>query len=248
MTKSLFGPIQVKYGPNEAARNYSPANWKKFWKAVPYLYEVQDIAGNNIKGYEWILGREIRISKTPEVRDEVIAHVMRGVADMFQEAGLEQFKISYHASHWSAVEQITAAILPDGSLDYQKLWTIAVSEKWRDPVQGGTPHADIYVTHLTDSYLWGASSFPHGCVTLFLPKERQANSRAIRINAKHETGHLLGYQEHHESVSVTGYNVPETCNMHHLDFALDLCDKCRDALVSIWEGIEQRFDQQFFKK
>lgn len=54
----------------------------------------------------------------------------------------------------------------------------------------------------------------------------------------HEVYHLLGLNIHHNEADVEGYGKLAECVMGHNAPSEQLCRKCRDGLLSFWEGIE----------
>ena len=62
--------------------------------------------------------------------------------------------------------------------------------------------------------------------------------RFFRDEVKHEVYHLLGLNAHHEDTEVEGYGKLSKCNMEYNAPSEILCQKCRDGLLSFWEGIK----------
>ena len=54
----------------------------------------------------------------------------------------------------------------------------------------------------------------------------------------HETCHLLGLNVHHEDTEVEGYGKQSKCVMGYNAPAEKLCQKCKDGLLSFWQGIK----------
>ena len=62
--------------------------------------------------------------------------------------------------------------------------------------------------------------------------------RFFRDEVKHEVYHLLGLNAHHEDTEVEGYKNLASCNMEHDAPSEKLCSKCKDGLISFWEGVK----------
>ena len=60
----------------------------------------------------------------------------------------------------------------------------------------------------------------------------------LRCRAKHEALHLLGLNSHHEDIKVKGYKYNTLCNMNYNAPTQNLCKKCKDGLLSFWEGVK----------
>ncbi len=237
-----------------ANRTDSPQAWKDYWfnKASPdnaLHYRGMD---EKLYGYEdWIDGREVRMSKMPGVPENVVLSVRHGIQDALDRVGLN-FDITYIGAHPSIIEQVREATKHDGTIDAGKLSKILIAESWRKPSEGGKPHADVLVL---DKYLhgsqndWGQSEFGMGYVFLSLPPNRQNSTGYLRNIAKHEGGHLFGYQAHHgwDDTNVRGYPNTPACNMTRSASTLDTCHKCTDAMTALWKGIEQRSGRRYLK-
>lgn len=62
--------------------------------------------------------------------------------------------------------------------------------------------------------------------------------RFFRDEVKHEVCHLLGLNAHHEDTEVEGYEKLSKCIMEYNAPSEKLCQKCKEGLLSFWEGIE----------
>jgi hypothetical protein len=125
-----------------------------------------------------------------------------------------------------------------------------LAEKYRDPTFGGSPHADLIITGqhiILGDENWGQSEFDKGYIVMSLPGGRQNSVEFLRRIAKHEAGHLFGFNQHHDSEDIPGYEEPPDCNMLWKASTSYTCEKCRDALVNIWRGIEGRTREIFLK-
>ena len=61
--------------------------------------------------------------------------------------------------------------------------------------------------------------------------------RFFKDEVAHEIYHLLGLNVHHEDTKVGGYKNLASCNMECNAPSEVLCRKCKDGLLSFWEGI-----------
>lgn len=236
-------------------RENSVDSWRNYWKE----YFAQNIWYQKAAlPWNWIFGKEIRLIKMPEVNAQAALAVKAGIEDMIDAIGLD-FKVNYYGEDPYGIAQIRQATAPDGRIDYNKLVDIVIAEPWRQPALGGKPHADVFVT---DKYLadkqynnsgdanWGMSEFSNGLCVIGLPGKRQNCLDYLRNIAKHEAGHLFGFQEHHDgsNSNVKGYASVRDCNMLWHVPAQNTCPKCLDAMKSFWEGVESAAGRSFLKQ
>lgn len=238
---------------NRDYREMSPQTWKNQWQMyATSLLSIQQkgIDGNYYRGFEWIFGKEIRVFRMPDVSENVGKIVVQGIFDMINEIGLK-IRINYLANHPSAIEQVMEATEHNGMVDDEKLSNIQLAEKWRNQKYGGSPHADVVIINrpilMGNGNWWGSTFTGAGSTTISVFGKRQEALGFIRNVAKHETGHLLGFDEHHDDAKVDGYKEPQDCLMYHRSTTQYLCDRCKDALRSIWMEIEKKAGISFFK-
>jgi|GEM_PF-5807689 predicted Zn-dependent protease len=76
-------------------------------------------------------------------------------------------------------------------------------------------------------------------VTIFTfdPKVRYPR-RYFKDEVGHEVYHLLGFNIHHPDAEVKGYGKLPKCIMEYNAPSEKLCQKCKDGLLSFWEGIK----------
>ena len=237
----------------EMLRIESPVAWEKyFFEDKGYETKlVMDIDGKNYSASDWIKGKEIRVFLMPNVNAQVVGHAIAGIQDMINDIELD-FSVKYYGSLESAVNQVKQAINYSGRIEGETLQKIVLSEDFRKPELGGSQHADVFIT---DRYLalgdenWGQSEFSGGYMILALNGGRQNSLDFIRNIAKHETGHLLGYAEHHSGfgTNVKGYSSVSDCNMDWQASTRVTCDKCKAAITAFWRGIEYRTRERYFK-
>lgn len=229
------------------SREQSSETWREYF--LRPIKEVR-IPGPNNESYDptvWVEGKEIRIFKMPGINKRVIPSVYTGLRDLITEVGLD-FRINYFEDS-SVIKQVNQATNHNG-LDGDRLGEILAGEHWRIPKYGGKPHADIIIVDTPFSKNpqdWGQSQFVYGYMVLTLSGNRQNSLDFIRNITKHEAGHLLGFQEHHDSSLVRDYGKVKDCNMNWQASTLYTCEKCLDAIRFFWKGMEARKRMKFFK-
>ena len=240
------------------------ATWQNMWKApdcygrVGNLGTEYDNDGNEYEGWRWIEGREIRVFSDPSMPNRCINAVKRVIKGMISDVGLKLKLRSYTA--YNEDPSITGPVrdsIQNGYLDGDKLSRYFMAEEYRI----GDPPADVYIGNMPivlGGENWGQSRFSMGAMVMALTPgynnpedDRNRQDRdfvdLIERISKHETGHLLGYQQHHEQFDVDGYEEPEDCVMYWDSSTSYLCDKCGDAMKSFWEGLEEETNKRFFK-
>lgn len=102
----------------------------------------------------------------------------------------------------------------------------------------------LYDRHL-QGIVWGWSEFGK----MQIPIPHLPNRGYLRKVVKHETGHFLGFGNHHDTNpnSQLGYSEPGKCVMLYEIPTPDLCDKCRDALIFMWMFKEHRDGRRYFR-
>jgi len=249
-SQRLLEAIKAKRGKTDPK-----AAWQKYWREAFCLGKVHGKDGAEYDIFDnWISGREIRVFRMPGVDERAVKPIVLGVNDLIRELGLPDFLIdlrkNYFGPHESVIQQVQKATGSDRRLDAHELGYILLAEKYRDPAFGGSPHADLIITdqHIVlGNQNWGQSEFNKGYIVMSLPGERQGSSDFLRRLAKHEAGHLFGFNMHHDSEDIAGYAEPADCNMLWRASTSSTCDKCKDALVNFWRGIEERTGEIFLR-
>lgn len=251
----------------------SPEGWRESWRVFSHFppqhsmlragkvnYNVI-IDGKTYEGWRWVEGKEIRVFTDGRVDERAVIPVVTGINELLNELNLD-LKVSYYksyASHPSVTEPVKLS-MENGFLDADKLFEYFVAEPWRSPPQGGQ-HADVLIANRplkVGGENFGESVFYYGSSVLSLtdgtnnPKDKRNRQERylydlVRRIAKHEAGHLLGYDRHHETVNVSGYAEPADCAMYWRCSTDVFCSKCKDALLGMWEGLEQKTGMSFFK-
>jgi len=163
------------FGFKTPHRNDSVESWRNYWKNNDHRMRVYGADGKHHPAYEWINGKEIRVFRMPDVNERVAQYVIQGVNDIVNEVGLN-LQIKYFGAHPTSIEQVKQATQPDGKLSGDTLSKILVVEYWRNPAQGGSPHADIVIVNqyiVLGNENWGQSEFYKGYSILAVPNRRQ---------------------------------------------------------------------------
>jgi hypothetical protein len=157
------------------------------------------------------------------------------------EVGLERFAFLQTGQHPTSLQQIAQATV-GRELDEERLFSLALTEVWRDEKRGGRQHADVYITNkpLKDDHVsWGAARFNHGAVVFSLTGDRQKNLGFLANVARHETTHLLGMYAHCDDYqNVAGFKYTSNCNMHGSCSQPRLCPKCLFFLEHWWAQLD----------
>lgn len=157
------------------------------------------------------------------------------------------FDFELFGAERSALEQIEASTV-NRQIDEKRLFSLALSEHWRDKHRGGRQHADIYITtkpFLNDPVSWAAACFKHGTMVFCLHRQRHQGSDFLRRVALHETNHLLGMYCHcddYQNVAELPYT--SRCNMHYSCSHAELCPKCRTHIKWWWQGVQDEANEQ----
>ncbi len=239
-------------------RQKSREKWQDSWFKVyadrHHDHRTEGIDGKDYFCSNWILGKEIRIMRVPGVDGKVVPYVKAGIEELLNQLGLK-LQVKDYGVDETVIQQVNRSINQEnGFVDGYHLSKELITEHWRDPTKRGTPHADVV---LVDKYLtrgtqdWGQAEFFKGYMVLALPNGRQNSLDFIKHMAKHEAGHLLGFDEHHDSkyAIVNGYEDEQklNCNMLWEASTLYTCRKCLEAIASFWVGVEKTTGQKFLK-
>lgn len=226
--------------------------WKEFWRDKGLNSKPHELmrTDGTERTADWVIGKEIRIERTPRINPQVVPYVINGINMMLSEVGLQGFRIRDFGADPLAQAEIRAATNSDGSLNSDKLRGILALEKARDEAHGGSPHADVVIIDKPlapgrGEVNWGETTYREGAFLLSLIGNHQNQLEFITNISIHEAGHLLGYDTHHTEYKVRGYEDNTSCVMNWESSTRSLCNKCRDAIVAFWEGVEQRTGTRF---
>jgi hypothetical protein len=201
---------------------------------------VDPIGGTRYLPYWWLNG-EIRVFWDAGISRQTVDLIVNAVQKRAREAPGLTFTFPMLGNDRSSAEQLAQATVR-GQIDPDKLFSLALSEHWRDTRRGGRQHADIYITtkpFLNDTASWAAASFKHGTMVFCLHGQRHQNADFLRRVALHETNHLLGMYCHCDDYqNVAGLPYSPKCNMHYTCSHTELCLKCRTHIEYWWQGVQ----------
>lgn len=203
-------------------------------------HRIQPINGLRYLPYWW-LNSEVRVFWETTIPREAVDVIVRAVDQRIRETIGAAFTFTMLGNHESGISQIDTAT-QSGNLDVDQLFTLALSEHWRDKARGGRQHADIYVTDkafIDDDVSWAAASFNHGAQVYCLHGERHRDHSFLERVALHETGHLLGLYSHcNDYQNIAGLPYTPVCNMHYACTHAVLCAKCETQIAAWWQGVQ----------
>lgn len=229
----------LKFQLTPKAKLESAANWKEYWEAFGFA-----------SGFiPWYKNKEIRIFKMPDVDIRIVKVVQDSYDGFVRELNLD-FKIVIDLFHKSTMELVKKNSLPNGRFDSMDFHIEISSESSRDTKYGGSQHGDITIVNQLSKdrqWAWGGTHFDFGSCIIYVENQRQQNLDFIRNVAKHEAAHMFGYRQHCDETNVKGYT-SRNCLTLVSCTNTKLCDKCRDAIIHIWKGIEQRTNKRYFKR
>lgn len=200
---------------------------------------VDPIGGTRYLPYWWLNG-EVRVFWELGVPRQTVDLIVDAVDQRTRETMGQTFVFDLFGQHQSASEQIADATV-NGQVDEKRLFSLMLSEHWRDKRRGGRQHADIYITtkpFLNDPVSWAAACFKHGAMVYCLHGQRHQSSDFLRRVALHETNHLLGMYCHCDDYqNVAGLPYTPRCNMHYSCSHAELCPKCQTHIKWWWQGV-----------
>lgn len=166
----------------------------------------------------WMSSRDLRIRRSPSIPMRAVDMVRSGIDSMF-----------------SLVDS-SANQYYDGLFEEMQYFDPFVFAKEQNALRSGD-YVDVILTNGTFSVnpgAWGFS-FPKEGVMVFGLSGGRHSSSFLYKNAQHETGHLLGYQKHHDYCTLYGHDPEGPCLMN---FESDgpLCYNCEVAIKSVWSG------------
>jgi hypothetical protein len=203
----------------------------------------------------------IRFTRDHGITDAVYFQAMEGIKDIVTKLNLDITFEDYDRDKFS-LEQIQKALLDNSDVVHQeKLRESHANEPFRDTRKGGKLHADVVVTsrkiYSSEAnkgkgvMAWGITEFMYGsCLLSPLSLPDLIYTRRL---AAHEACHLLGLLTHHTPIeeefkSKFGYAVDGHCLMDILLQNEKICERCFDALLYFWKGMEERHGMRFFKR
>ena len=231
----------------------SPKNWRHSYSRQHQGRRTQGIDGKIFDSSRWIYGREVKIFRLTGVNPNVVKYVELGLMDRIDNIGLD-FKVTLSLSDSRLEEYVRNSLGEDNKIDISILSKYINTDQKRVIENNETPFGYVLLTPFSfpkdedvNYEYWGKSFFSTGYIALSLPKKNQNSFGFIRKLTKHEAGHLFGLGEHHDDIDVQGYDINEECNMLGDVPTAHTCNKCLDAMVYFWKGIENRTGEKFFK-
>ena len=197
--------------------------------------------------------REIRVERAPNVNPQLVFAVLSGVHSLLNDVGLVGFKTIGVDIDAATSMRVKKATLPNGKLNVDELFKLLRDASSRDPLNGGKPHADIVLTdRVFDKFAksWGASNFLDGSMVLSMSGYRPDAIELWKFFCiPHETCHLVGLFTHpHEHYKIDDYVEVAHC-LSDGDFKSQvICDACKDALTSFWQGVEKKTGSQYLRR
>lgn len=221
---------------------------KEQWQSHFYHFALQqylkeDQFAKEHNSANWIFDRKVNIYHMQGVSEEAITQVALGIEDLLKELFLN-FEI-VHLGTNRRIANYVALSAVGARIDVEKLSERIVLAK-KDKPESVVLIAPQYLSGGDEH--WGYSTFTRGCSFIAVPSDRQKELDFLRRLAKHEAGHLFGYETHHDENNVIGYDQVKDCNMLWRASTADLCDKCKDAMIYFWKGIEDNAGEKFFKQ
>jgi hypothetical protein len=235
-------------------------NRKRHFTKEEFRRHVQIVARETLNGSRapivggqkypplWWMTKQLRVFWEPQVPEATVNVIVDAVEKRIEEIGLDPFALVLLGSHPSAMEQVESSLV-HGRLDFEKLFTTALTEVWRDESRGGEDHGDIYITTKPfhdEMASWGAADFKSGTMIFSLHSGRvdSRHHNFLRRIALHETTHLFGMYTHcdeYQNVDELPYS--EVCNMHWVCSHSTLCPKCQFLLETWWVQMEYECNQ-----
>ena len=200
----------------------------------------------------WIDRKEINLVATPNIDPRAVSILKSGIELLVDDVGLD-FKVVELPQANPLKEIILKHLEIGGEYDvenlrrelskYEKTCRVASRYKYQPPALAVI--LDGYFKG--DSIRWGNGDYNSGIIFFAVPRERQDSKVFLKRIAKHETTHLFGNGIHHDSVHVNGYGRGQSCNFLLTAPTLYTCQKCKDALVYQWLGLQQRHNERYLK-
>jgi len=217
-------------------------NWRKEWLDRGLYPFVKQPLGTREIG-EWRKSREIVVFRTNGVSDQDAKAFAHSVQKTISELGLD-LKVKY-GGYRDTVAQMVEGSQKEGRVNYRKLSSEIKKSR------GGQGKAVIFLTEQpvdSSGSACGSKKFEFGASVCQIPKAAQGAIPAIQKAAKHDTLHLLGFDEHHDEVGEQGYAGQPDCIASERPKSNSLCNKCSDAIIYFWKGLSRADGADYFKK
>lgn len=233
--------------------NVAPV-WRALWRwhvlAIGQFGTIKDETGAAHSAWRWAAARKIRIHALPGIKPAMVDEALNGVRAMVREIGLD-LEVSAEPLPEEVAEACRRSLLKqtvNGRLEdclsfdglAARLAALHKNQPCATVLLVDHPIAECWWAH-------GMASFNQALVLL------EKGTLSFHL-AKHETGHLLGYNWHDSlPLFVLGYPWEDwpwsrdtlmMLNGHNSD----LSPRARDALTGFWAGLERKLNQRFWKQ
>ena len=206
----------------------------KKWKE--YCFGAHSLYLKNPHFRKWISKKEIYIFNLSSLKIKDIRHIKSGLEDAIRLAKLH-FKVFYgdignfkkiinSGNKKISSAKLLKAVIEERKKNHKEPASIFV---FNNPIksQDSVIEDGEALTYVAE----GATIFSFDAFKHYPPS-------FLMRRAKHEALHILGLNSHHEDTKVKGYNSDVLCNMNFNAPTQNLCPKCKDGLLSFWEGIK----------
>ncbi len=221
-------------------------DWRQGYHAWYNCHTVSNSRGQSVEAWRWVEGREIRCYTPYGMTPRRVEETVKGVEGLVLE-----LKLDLHVRVLPMPARVALAITHSSqtgehnTVNFEKLCQELVTTR-------DGRYAEMIITPCDldqSSDTLGMANFRYGVSVL---DSRVANG----FLARHETGHLLGYNMHDNlPFIVFGYSNHAIAQKRHAGGAYlmmpqlvgdQLSPQSRDALIYFWVGLAARTHQQYF--
>ena len=227
----------------------SPENWRDYWR---YRYNGS-----------WVLGKRIVVIKMPGINPDIGGFVSRGINRLLNETGLDIEVVWENIPfYYNIIKNATR----DGKVDVKSFGLMLKEVHSKDNFYLRQPYGAVIIadqpitsTDQRGGIVLAESHHLDGYSLISIPQIAEFSrrldpkyfERIVSETSKHEMTHLLSMLIlHHEDYVINGYNQRVPCNMISYNYMIDqmgTCDKCKDAVIFFWKGIQERTGMRFFR-
>ena len=215
----------------------------KEWKN--YCFSANSSYFKNPHFRKWINKKDIYIFNFSNIRKGHIQSIKLGIQDAIKMVGLH-FKIHYSNDY--TIKKVIN--LTNEKIYSNELLKMVIKERKKNHKD----HAYIFIFNKQiesrEDVIRDGEALTYvseGVMILTFDVFKSYPHSFLRRRAKHEAIHLLGLNSHHENTSVKGYANGANCVMRYNAPTMNLCKKCKDAIVSFWNGIKYATKKQYIK-
>ena len=187
----------------------------------------------------WTASKKIHIMNFSNLKESKIRCIEYGLKEVIGLLGLkfQIIRIKENKHHKKYID----SCIENETVNSKKLLSMAIKKR----KDNGVDCADIFILNYpidSDGMLirdGEALTFVPEAVSMFaFDAKVKYPASFLKKRAKHESLHLFGLNAHHEDTKVKGYKQDVLCNMLHNAPSETLCRKCKDGLLSFWEGVK----------